>query len=54
MRQYMEVNGVKLHYVESGKEAGPLVLFLHGFPEFWYSWRHQISHFQKVTIRPIP
>jgi len=34
------VNGVRLHYVESGD--GPLVLLLHGFPEFWYSWREQI------------
>jgi pimeloyl-ACP methyl ester carboxylesterase len=34
------VNGVRLHYVEAG--TGPLVLLLHGFPEFWYSWRWQI------------
>jgi pimeloyl-ACP methyl ester carboxylesterase len=35
------VNGVGLHYVEAGD--GPLVVLLHGFPEFWYSWRHQIA-----------
>ncbi len=34
------VNGVRLHYVEAG--TGPLVVLLHGFPEFWYSWRLQI------------
>jgi pimeloyl-ACP methyl ester carboxylesterase len=34
------VNGVELHYVEAGR--GPLVVLLHGFPEFWYSWRKQI------------
>ena len=34
------VNGVRLHYVEAG--AGPLVVLLHGFPEFWYAWRRQI------------
>lgn len=34
-------NGVRLHYVEAGE--GPLLLLLHGFPEFWYSWRHQIG-----------
>jgi epoxide hydrolase 4 len=34
------VNGVRLHYVEQGH--GPLVVLLHGFPEFWYSWRQQI------------
>jgi pimeloyl-ACP methyl ester carboxylesterase len=34
------VNGVRLHYVEAG--SGPVVVLLHGFPEFWYSWRRQI------------
>lgn len=38
---YATVNGVKLHYAEAGR--GELVLLLHGFPEFWYSWRHQIE-----------
>jgi pimeloyl-ACP methyl ester carboxylesterase len=33
-------NGVRLHYVTQGK--GPLIVLLHGFPEFWYSWRYQI------------
>ncbi|MEW6444224.1 MAG: alpha/beta hydrolase [bacterium] len=33
-------DGIKLHYVQQGD--GPLALLLHGFPEFWYSWRHQI------------
>ena len=33
-------NGIRLHWVEQGD--GPLVVLLHGFPEFWYSWRHQI------------
>jgi hypothetical protein len=32
--------GVRLHYVEAG--SGPLVVLLHGFPEFWFSWRHQL------------
>ena len=34
------VNGINLHWVEAG--SGPLVVLLHGFPEFWYSWRNQI------------
>ena len=34
------VNGIRLHWVEAGD--GPLVVLLHGFPEFWYSWRNQI------------
>ena len=40
---FIETNGIKLHYVSQGK--GKLMLMLHGFPEFWYSWRHQIPEF---------
>jgi len=43
--QYAEVNGVKLHYVSSGE--GQLILFLHGFPEFWYTWKNQLAEFGK-------
>ncbi|HZF55090.1 MAG TPA: alpha/beta hydrolase [Polyangiaceae bacterium] len=35
-------NGVSLHVVTDGPKDGPLVILLHGFPEYWYSWRHQI------------
>jgi pimeloyl-ACP methyl ester carboxylesterase len=38
-----EVNGVSLHVVEAGPPDGPLVILLHGFPEFWWGWRHQIT-----------
>lgn len=37
--------GIRLHYVASGDVKKPVMLLLHGFPEFWYSWRHQIKHF---------
>ena len=40
---YITINGVNLHYVTQG--SGPLMLMLHGFPEFWYSWRYQIPEF---------
>jgi len=36
----VEANGLRFHCVTAGQ--GPLVVLLHGFPEFWYSWRHQI------------
>lgn len=42
---YIKTNGVRLHYVSAGE--GPLMLFLHGFPEFWYSWRHQLTEFSR-------
>ena len=48
---FIQANGLKFHYVEQG--SGPLVLMLHGFPECWYSWRHQIEalapHFRVVA-----
>ncbi len=44
--EYINTNGIKLHYVTQGK--GPLMLLLHGFPEFWYSWRHIIPAFAQA------
>src|SRR5260221_6053219 len=43
--QFVKVNGVRLHVVSAGK--GPLILFLHGFPEFWYEWKNQLAEFGK-------
>lgn len=40
---HVPTNGIRLHCVEQGE--GDLMLMLHGFPEFWYSWRHQIQEF---------
>jgi len=40
-------NNLKMHYVEKGEQGKPLMLFLHGFPEFWYSWRYQIVHYSQ-------
>jgi pimeloyl-ACP methyl ester carboxylesterase len=39
--QHVTINGIKYHYAEAGE--GPLVIMLHGFPELWYSWRHQLT-----------
>ena len=39
---YAQIGGVKLHYATAGN-GEKLVVLLHGFPEFWYSWRHQIK-----------
>jgi pimeloyl-ACP methyl ester carboxylesterase len=43
--EYADVNGVRLHYAKAGR--GPLMVFLHGFPEFWYEWKHQIAEFSR-------
>jgi pimeloyl-ACP methyl ester carboxylesterase len=49
---YADSHGVKIHYVTAGK--GPLVIMLHGFPDFWYTWRAQMpalaKHFQVVAV----
>jgi epoxide hydrolase 4 len=49
--RFIETNNIRLHCVEQGE--GDLVILLHGFPEFWYSWRHQIPalsrHFKVVV-----
>ncbi len=38
---YADNKGVKIHYVKTGQ--GPLVVMIHGFPDYWYTWRHQIN-----------
>jgi pimeloyl-ACP methyl ester carboxylesterase len=40
---WAQLDSVVLHYVEAGDPDDPLVVLLHGFPEFWYAWRHQIE-----------
>src|SRR5271167_1293913 len=42
---------VKLHYVEAGD--GPLIILLHGFPEFWYGWRLQIAPLAAAGFRVV-
>jgi pimeloyl-ACP methyl ester carboxylesterase len=39
--KFAENNGVKIHYAAAGE--GPLVVFIHGFPDYWYSWHHQMN-----------
>jgi pimeloyl-ACP methyl ester carboxylesterase len=43
--QYAEVNGIRLHYVSKGE--GKLIMFVHGFPEFWAEWENQLDEFGK-------
>jgi pimeloyl-ACP methyl ester carboxylesterase len=46
-----QVGDVRLHWVEGGE--GPLVVLLHGFPEFWYSWRNQIPALVEAGYRVV-
>jgi pimeloyl-ACP methyl ester carboxylesterase len=39
--RFIDTNGIRMHIAEAG--SGPLVLFCHGWPESWYSWRHQLE-----------
>ena len=49
---FADSDGVKIHYVTMGK--GPLVILIHGFPDYWYTWRKQMpalaKHFTVVAI----
>jgi pimeloyl-ACP methyl ester carboxylesterase len=50
---YADSNGVRIHYATLGR-TGPLIVMIHGFPDFWYTWRDQMAalsrHYQVVAI----
>ncbi|KAF7268152.1 hypothetical protein GWI33_018617 [Rhynchophorus ferrugineus] len=52
--KYVKLKGVKLHYIEAGIKTNPVILLLHGFPDFWLSWRYQIAtlahHFRVIAL----
>ena len=50
--EYADVNGVRLHYAKAGK--GKLVMFVHGFPEFWYEWKNQLMEFGQDYLAVAP
>ncbi len=49
--KYVNSNGIRMHYVEQGE--GPLVILCHGWPESWYSWRHQIPALAAAGFRVV-
>jgi len=51
--RYIDANGLRFHYVENGPADGPPVLMLHGFPEFWYSFRYQLGALGQAGFRAI-
>ena len=52
-RQWVDGAGVRLHVRAAGPDDGPLVVLLHGFPEFWYGWRHQIPALAEAGCRVV-
>src|SRR5215217_5926053 len=42
---------VTLHGVEAGPQSGPLIILLHGFPEFWWAWRHYLDRLAEEGLR---
>lgn len=48
---FADLRGLRLHYVTAGE--GPLVVLLHGFPDFWYSWRHQIPYLASAGFKVV-
>ena len=45
---FVDSGGVKIHYVSLGKKEDPLLVMVHGFPDFWYSWRAQMPALAKT------
>ena len=48
---FVETNGIRMHIAEQGE--GPLVILCHGFPESWYSWRHQLTALADAGFRAV-
>lgn len=48
---FLQSNGITLHCIEAGPKDGPLVILLHGFPEFWWGWRYQIEPLAQAGFR---
>jgi pimeloyl-ACP methyl ester carboxylesterase len=51
--RYYQANGVWLHVVEAGPQEAPVLMLLHGFPEFWYGWKNQIGFFAGRGFRVV-
>ena len=50
---YIQTNGIRLHVMQAGPVDGPLVVLLHGFPEFWRGWIHQIEPLAEAGYRVV-
>lgn len=50
--EYADLNDIRLHYVRAGE--GKLIMFAHGFPEFWYEWKNQLAEFGRDYLAVAP
>ncbi len=50
---FADSGGVKIHYAALGPKAGPLVVMIHGFPDFWYTWRAQMEALSAAGYRTV-
>lgn len=51
--RFVDAAGTRLHYAQAGPEDGPPIILLHGFPEFWWSWRKQIPALASAGLNVI-
>ncbi|HEX8434124.1 alpha/beta hydrolase, partial [Archangium sp.] len=51
--RFVDAKNLRMHLVEAGPEKGPVVLLCHGFPESWYSWRHQLRALAAAGYRAV-
>ncbi|HYO67210.1 MAG TPA: alpha/beta hydrolase [Archangium sp.] len=51
--RFVDAKNLRMHLVEAGPEKGPTVLLCHGFPESWYSWRHQLTALAAAGYRVV-
>ena len=52
--RFISANGLRLHCATAGELGRPLIVFLHGFPEFWYAWRAQLAEFGRDRLAVAP
>jgi pimeloyl-ACP methyl ester carboxylesterase len=51
--RFIAANGARFHVAEAGTGTGPLVMLLHGFPQFWWAWRHQLPALAAAGYRAV-
>ncbi|KAI8801348.1 Alpha/Beta hydrolase protein [Cladochytrium replicatum] len=51
--RYEKINKIVLHFVDHGNPTAPLIILVHGFPDFWYGWRYQVPFLTSLGFRVI-